>query len=609
MSWFRDVQRRRRKDERGAVLVLAAISMIALLAAGAMGVDVGFSVVGSRTAQAMADTAALDLAKDINIADVCDGSMGCNNAGVQSYLNNQLGNVLTDNGSDADMSVVPGLYLNGKWTIPIKGCAPTTPPAVYPCNAIMVAAAQSVPQPFWGGFNSLTGFNGTSSGAGGVGTNCGVSPNPAGVCTPPSSLPSCLTTGGCSAPTPNNGSNGCPAPFNSCVTWSPETSFSIGSYLANYDSQQTAVLGDILGDGSSVDITAAGYQGLATSSVTLGQLLTAAGTFLSPSTVMTTAETPSQWLSILNIALGNQIADESLSCGQSPTPEQCNAQTALGQLSWSGGTGITLCHLFSISDSSGTYNCNNLATTYIDYSALSTSLDVLQMLTTIAELTNGSSAIDVTSALSLPGVLTSDLTLDVVQPAQVAYGPAGTAATTAQVSADLSLTLPALGQLNIPLSAAEGTATLRTIDCDSNNNMYLTNINASTTAATAAVTLGGAAVATLTFSGASTNTLSYGAGVVPPTSSTATANPATNPVQLGTTSSTPSITGTTGLDTGLVNTLLGTTLSAGTLTSILSPVLQAAGVTLAGANVADLGYVTSSGTQEGANCTAVEVEG
>ena len=58
-----------RRDERGATLVFTAVCMVVLLWAGAMGVDVGFSVYGSRQAQAMADTAALDMARYINIAD------------------------------------------------------------------------------------------------------------------------------------------------------------------------------------------------------------------------------------------------------------------------------------------------------------------------------------------------------------------------------------------------------------------------------------------------------------------------------------------------------------------------------------------------------------
>ena len=43
--------------------------MVLLLSAGAFGVDLGFTVDGNRQAQSMADTAALDMARYINIAD------------------------------------------------------------------------------------------------------------------------------------------------------------------------------------------------------------------------------------------------------------------------------------------------------------------------------------------------------------------------------------------------------------------------------------------------------------------------------------------------------------------------------------------------------------
>src|SRR5580692_279462 len=98
--------------------------MVVLLWAGAMGVDIGFSVFGSRQAQAMADTAALDLARYINIAD--QQCLNCNGA-VQSYLNAKLATVDTDNASDSTLTVTPGLWLNGAWSVP-PGCAPTSPP-------------------------------------------------------------------------------------------------------------------------------------------------------------------------------------------------------------------------------------------------------------------------------------------------------------------------------------------------------------------------------------------------------------------------------------------------------------------------------------------------
>ena len=66
---FKRLFRRGDDSERGAAFILTAMSLVLLLWAGATGVDVGFSVYGSREAQAMADTAALDLARYINYAD------------------------------------------------------------------------------------------------------------------------------------------------------------------------------------------------------------------------------------------------------------------------------------------------------------------------------------------------------------------------------------------------------------------------------------------------------------------------------------------------------------------------------------------------------------
>ena len=84
----------RRASEQGATLVFTALSMVLLFWGGATGVDVGFTVYGSRQAQAMADTAALDLPRYLSYADTLSSITA-----VQSYLNTKLANVLTDNGS------------------------------------------------------------------------------------------------------------------------------------------------------------------------------------------------------------------------------------------------------------------------------------------------------------------------------------------------------------------------------------------------------------------------------------------------------------------------------------------------------------------------------
>ena len=244
-----------------------------------------------------------------------------------------------------------------------------------------------------------------------------------------------------------------------------------------------------------------------------------------------------------------------------------------------------LCHLVSINMGSIASGCTNTTstTTILSTAALSASLNVLQLLTTEAEFANGSSALNVTSALGITGVTTAQLYLTLVQPPQVAYGVVNTTASTAQVQADLQLTLPVLGLLDIPLSAASGTATLKTLKCQ-NNSMSSTTIAGATTTASGNVTLAGTNIATVSITGYSGPSTTFAGGVVPPTASTASAKPApTNPVQVAPASPAPTVTGLSGSTNPIVSTALST------VTGLLDPVLQAAGVSVGGASIADLG--------------------
>ena len=144
-------------------------------------------------------------------------------------------------------------------------------------------------------------------------------------------------------------------------------------------------------------------------------------------------------------AVANQVAQ--LNCGSSPTPNPCNASTALSALDFSGSTSAQLCQLVSVNGSS----CANGS---LSTPALSASLDALQVLTTEAELANGTSALNVTSALNITGVTSAQLYLTLIQPPQVAFGPVGTTAQTAQLQADLKLSVLGAGLLDIPLTAA-----------------------------------------------------------------------------------------------------------------------------------------------------------
>ena len=522
----------RRGDERGATLVLTGICMILLLWGGAMGVDLGFTVYGSRQAQAMADTAALDLARYINIAD-----NQANNTAAANYLDGKLANVATDNASNAGLTMTLGLWQSGSFT-PESKCTPASPPLTYTCNAVDVTANQAVPQIFFGGFRVLSGHAGATA-----------------------------TTD-----------------RSTIAAVTPEASFSIGTYLASLTDpgQQLPVLNALLGTLGSASLTAAGYQGLADTNVTINQLVTASGGLLTTSNVLTASLSAQEWLTIWTDAVSNQVAQ--LNCGASPVPSPCNAGTGLTEIT-GGGDMAQLCHLVTINMGSIASGCTNTTstTTILSTAALSASLNLLQLLTTEAEFANGSSALNVTSALGITGVTTAQLYLTLVQPPQVAYGIVNTTASTAQVQADLQLTLPVLGLLDIPLSAASGTATLKTLKCQ-NNNMSSTTIAGATTTASGAVTLAGTNIATMSITGYSGPSTTFAGGVVPPTASTASATPApTNPVQVAPNSPAPTVTGLSGSTNPIVSTALST------VTGFLDPVLQAAGVSVGGASIADLG--------------------
>ena len=513
---------RRSRDERGATFVLTAICMTLLLWGGAMGVDLGFTVTSSRQAQALADTAALDLARYINLAD------SINKANFSGYINGKLANVQTDNSAGNVTFTATGEYWSPTapvgWTIPKTGCYKQVPPLAIPCTAVLVTATQNVPRIFVSGTSSVS--------------------------------------------------------RTALAAVTPEDGFSVGSYLASFNSQQSGVLNAILSTlGTSVSLSAASYAGLTNSYVTVQQLITASAGTLTPSNVLTMNLPASSWLSILTTAMNTQQA--AANCAATPTPSACVAYPALKSLSF-GGSSVTLCQLVD------PINGQNCGAGNLSEAGLSASLNVLQTITTEAELANGTNAINVQSALGITGVGAATLTLQVVSPPQLAYGPAGTTtATSALVNADLKLSGGSLsGTLDIPFSGAQGTATLVSITCSQTNNSYTTaKINASSTAASAAVTLAGVSLGTMSIGAASSPATPFPSTYVPPSASTLQA--LHNPFPSAT--STPSFSGTA---TGFAATLL-----TSTLPPVLGPVLQAAGVSVGAVSVASLNY----------NCGAVSI--
>jgi uncharacterized membrane protein len=502
--------------------------MTLLLAAAGFSVDLGRAVVVNRSLQLVADNAALDAGRYLTIPETVSLPNSSDNLIVHAD------NSATNNGSTAAIAVTQGIWnatVNPPTFTPESSlhCKAQSPPnGNVACNAVEVTASTSLAR---------------------------------------------LLSHGTSAPS-----------RTAIAEVTPEAGFSIGTYLGSYNAQQTALLGPLLNTlGASSDLTLVGFGGLAGSEVTLQQLINASGGVLTPQNVMSVSATGANWDSYLSKAVSSQAA--LLNCTGSNQPGPCYASAPFSQFASTSGVNssvsMQLCQFVSINGSS----CG----TQLPQAALSASLNVLQTITSEAELANGNNGIDVTSALNLSngvlGLLPVSLTINLIKPPQVAYGPIGTTATTGQVSASLAVTVPAgLGTavLTIPVTAASGTATLTTVTCSA-SSLYNAKLTASTTTSGPnSVTLSGTQVATLTVTGTPATNLGFFAGVVPPTPSTVSAK--SNPQWLSTTNPTLVFGSQAGGLTPLVGALLNTTLPL-----VLTPALQSLGVTLAGAAVADLG--------------------
>ena len=508
--------------------MLVGISMVLLLWGGAFGVDLGLTTVGNRQVQAVADTAALDLARYV---DVADWTTTITSAGASiTFLDKKLVNANTDNGSNTTLTEVPGVWQNGTFTpdgqkigLKTAQCFFLKPFTGFPCNAVKVTATQSVPQIFVGGHSHVS--------------------------------------------------------RSAIAAVTPEAAFSVGSYLASVNSQQSTVLNALLGKlGGTANVTALGYQGLANTNVTLNQLITASGGLLTTSNVLTASLPGSTWQSIWNAAVANQLT--SVNCSSTPTPLPCLASAALSgpnALNFTSSTQAQLCQLVSVNGST----CSNGTLTT---AALSTSLNALQTFTTEAEVANGTTALDLGTSLGITGVTDAKLTLNLTQIPQVAFGAVNATASTAQVSTDLQLSVLGIGLVDVPLSAAQGTATLQGLSC-AFNSMSSTTIQPTSTAVHGNVTVAGTNVGTLTvaaITSLNTSAFGYGPSVVPP--SATTVQNGTNPQSAGATTPALVYTGLTAVNPSPLYTLLTSTLQGA-----LGPILQSVGASVGGVQVADLG--------------------
>ncbi|CAN7393891.1 pilus assembly protein TadG-related protein [Caballeronia sp. LjRoot34] len=225
--------------------------------------------------------------------------------------------------------------------------------------------------------------------------------------------------------------------------------FTIGTTTASVDPTViTGLLNAMLGTNiNALQISAAGYAGLAQARIQVGDLVTAAGVG-TVNQLLATNVTAGQFVNLMLTALQTtQVANANLSVALGALQAVANAnipgsQTfAIGAVN--GGTGLLQV---------------GLADTQSALSATISPLDALFVAADIAQA--GKSAVNVSTVLNL-GVATATLQVQVIQPPVLAVGEAGktpagawrTIATTAQVRAFLKVTLGALPGLPLGLGA------------------------------------------------------------------------------------------------------------------------------------------------------------
>lgn len=235
----------------------------------------------------------------------------------------------------------------------------------------------------------------------------------------------------------------------------PEAGFSIGSSLANFSSADNVVLNKVLGglfdNPGAVNLGALTYQGLATSTIKLGDLATEMG-FGSVDSLLTADVTLGQVLSAAATVLNNQDTALAASVNQLVAAVRTTTTFKLGDfIAAQQGSGV----------------------------AAGTGIHLLNLITASAELANQNHFVEVAGALTLPvtgvGSLSTKLGLTLIEPARTYIGPVGGSVETAQVNETFTPTLNAnplgvglltvSGDIPVTLSAAGATGTLDSVAC------------------------------------------------------------------------------------------------------------------------------------------------
>jgi uncharacterized membrane protein len=237
--------------------------------------------------------------------------------------------------------------------------------------------------------------------------------------------------------------------------------FSAGTFAARIDTENSVLLNALLGNilGSSLSLDVLSYQGIASTHITLNELLTASGQVGGLESLLNTS---------MSVA---DLMDLTASAVAQSGTASATAEAGMNQIASAAVSNASI----KLSDILDVATPDSEAAGKVGINALS-------LITAAALIANGNSAISLPLAVTVPQIASITAQIDVIHPPKIAVGPIGdsngnicTTLTTAQVEASVNvntnLTLAGVGvHLDLVLEAAvaQGSAGLSDIQTDSN---------------------------------------------------------------------------------------------------------------------------------------------
>lgn len=465
-------------------MVIAAGAITMVMVATALGFDIGREVDTNRMVQAVADAVALDAANFVDGTSATSpdpyapiGGVTYEQAQVVQYEATE--SAMRNDVSAADQAtdyVVMGTCTSSTSCptfTPVEECpltttlpVPSATPSGSACYLVPGASASTVINAVQVAAQSVTSFV--------------------------FQLGSATSYRGATAVRSFTGGSGCPP----CTTqYVPVSAFSLGSTLVDFSNPQVdQVLSAELGTSAS-DIALLSYSGLASASVSLGDILAANAGVGTLSNLLNTSVPPSTLLGYYyNALIAQNSASALAAAGQlnSALGVTGSGSTAIGATA-----GVKLCQLI---DLAGTQqNACGMSGTSLEPAAYAT-IDAASFLTTLAAETNvagGSNAI----GLNISGFGILDVTLTAISPmATAGPGPADqpscptgfaicpvtatdTQAKVTLSAANVNLSGLATLDLSIAVTGADATGTLTGLSCGTSPSTETATISGSASAA------------------------------------------------------------------------------------------------------------------------------